>query len=112
MKDPPYLSEPYSEQTADEDEVKKLINFGDDYRAVLGSYSDASSISLKVPLKSHKTRSKSSWHKVRAYEKKLPIYIVDCINIMCMSVTNIPPLHCIICLIFKFIFKTKHNMKL
>lgn len=70
-QDPPYLSEPYSEQTADEDEVKKLINFGDDYRAMLGSYSDASSISLKAPPpKIHRTRSKSSWHKGSSQESR------------------------------------------
>ncbi|XP_035210500.1 uncharacterized protein LOC118184882, partial [Stegodyphus dumicola] len=56
-QDPPYLSEPYSEQTADEDEVRKLISFGDDYRAILGSYSDGSSISVKIP--SHKSRGRS-----------------------------------------------------
>ncbi|XP_054719169.1 uncharacterized protein LOC129228515 [Uloborus diversus] len=57
-QDPPYLSEPYSEQTADEDEVKRLTSFGDDYRAILGSYSDASSSSIRLP-KSHKSRTKT-----------------------------------------------------
>ncbi|CAL1284734.1 unnamed protein product [Larinioides sclopetarius] len=57
-QDPPYLSEPYSEQTVDEDEVRKLISFGDDYRAILDSYSDASSISLRVPhMKHHRKKS-------------------------------------------------------
>lgn len=46
-QDPPYLSEPYSEQTVDEDQVQRLINFGDDYRTVLGSHSDASSINAE-----------------------------------------------------------------
>ncbi|XP_064484153.1 uncharacterized protein LOC135396874 isoform X2 [Ornithodoros turicata] len=44
-QDPPYCSEPYSEQTADEDQVKKLLHFGDDYRAFIGSHSDTSSLS-------------------------------------------------------------------
>ncbi|KAG8181346.1 hypothetical protein JTE90_007754 [Oedothorax gibbosus] len=48
-QDPPYLSEPYSEQTIDEDEVRRLLNFGDDYRATLGSVSDGSSVSLRPP---------------------------------------------------------------
>ncbi|CAN7937429.1 unnamed protein product, partial [Ixodes hexagonus] len=39
-QDPPYFSEPYSEQTADEDQVKKLLDFGDDYWAFIGSPSD------------------------------------------------------------------------
>ncbi|GBL78222.1 hypothetical protein AVEN_42781-2 [Araneus ventricosus] len=56
-QDPPYLSEPYSEQTVDEDEVRKLISFGDDYRAILDSYSDASSISLRVPPLKHRKKS-------------------------------------------------------
>ncbi|XP_055939065.1 uncharacterized protein LOC129968820 isoform X2 [Argiope bruennichi] len=63
-QDPPYLSEPYSEQTVDEDEVRKLISFGDDYRAILDSYSDASSISLRVPPLKHRKKSlaKSNGH--------------------------------------------------
>ncbi|KAH7940507.1 hypothetical protein HPB49_000773 [Dermacentor silvarum] len=44
-QDPPYFSEPYSEQTADEDQVKKLLDFGDDYWAFIGSPSDTSSLS-------------------------------------------------------------------
>ncbi|KAL3242298.1 hypothetical protein MRX96_021339 [Rhipicephalus microplus] len=36
-QDPPYFSEPYSEQTADEDQMKKLLDFGDDYWAFIGS---------------------------------------------------------------------------
>ncbi|KAL1426194.1 hypothetical protein MTO96_018451 [Rhipicephalus appendiculatus] len=44
-QDPPYFSEPYSEQTADEDQMKKLLDFGDDYWAFIGSPSDTSSLS-------------------------------------------------------------------
>ncbi|XP_077522289.1 klarsicht isoform X2 [Amblyomma americanum] len=44
-QDPPYFSEPYSEQTADEDQVKQLLDFGDDYQACFGSPSDTSSLS-------------------------------------------------------------------
>ncbi|KAH7979952.1 hypothetical protein HPB49_012150 [Dermacentor silvarum] len=47
-KDPPYLSEPcftYSEQTAREDQMKKLLDFGDDYWPFIGSPSDSSSLS-------------------------------------------------------------------
>ncbi|XP_076314469.1 uncharacterized protein LOC143226854 isoform X2 [Tachypleus tridentatus] len=54
-QDLPYLSEPVSEFTADEDEVKKLLEFGDDYRAFFGSQSDASSISSCVQSLSQKT---------------------------------------------------------
>ncbi|GIX95473.1 uncharacterized protein CDAR_457561 [Caerostris darwini] len=56
-QDPPYLSEPYSEQTVDEDEVRRVTSFGDDYRAVLGSYSDASSVSLRPPRNKMRTRT-------------------------------------------------------
>ncbi|GFW42023.1 integrase catalytic domain-containing protein [Trichonephila clavipes] len=59
-QDPPYLSEPYSEQTVDEDEVRKLISFGDDYRATLGSYSDASSVSIRLPHPKHRVKTRSS----------------------------------------------------
>lgn len=44
-QDPPYFSEPYSEQALNEEEVRKLIEFGDDYGAYLGCHSDASSFS-------------------------------------------------------------------
>ncbi|GIY94184.1 uncharacterized protein CEXT_647521 [Caerostris extrusa] len=60
-QDPPYLSEPYSEQTVDEDEVRRVTSFGDDYRAVLGSYSDASSVSLRPPR--NKVRTRTSFTK-------------------------------------------------
>ncbi|GFU19874.1 uncharacterized protein NPIL_639142 [Nephila pilipes] len=62
-QDPPYLSEPYSEQTVDEDEVRRLISFGDDYRATLGSYSDASSVSVRLPHPKHRIRTRSSLAK-------------------------------------------------
>ncbi|GFY77795.1 uncharacterized protein TNIN_196871 [Trichonephila inaurata madagascariensis] len=62
-QDPPYLSEPYSEQTVDEDEVRKLISFGDDYRATLGSYSDASSVSMRLPHPKHRVKTRSSLAK-------------------------------------------------
>ncbi|XP_015906896.2 uncharacterized protein [Parasteatoda tepidariorum] len=68
-QDPPYLSEPYSEQTADEDEVRKLINFGDDYWTVLGSYSDVSSVSLKVPPpKHHRSRTRTLIKSADSYK--------------------------------------------
>ncbi|XP_023216383.1 uncharacterized protein LOC111618986 [Centruroides sculpturatus] len=44
-QDPPYFSEPYSEQALNDEEVRKLIEFGDDYGAYLGCHSDASSFS-------------------------------------------------------------------
>lgn len=58
-QDPPYFSEPYSEQTADEDQVKKLLDFGDDYWAFIGSPSDTSSLSGQpLPKRPpHKSRS-------------------------------------------------------
>lgn len=55
-QDPPYFSEPYSEQTADEDQVKKLLDFGDDYWAFIGSPSDDTA-SLGPPKKDLPRRS-------------------------------------------------------
>uniref|UniRef100_T1IPR3 KASH domain-containing protein n=1 Tax=Strigamia maritima TaxID=126957 RepID=T1IPR3_STRMM len=40
----PYLSEPYSENQIDEDLIKRLVNFGDDYSAFIESQSDSISV--------------------------------------------------------------------
>lgn len=37
------MSEAYSEEAADPDQVKKLIDFGDDYRNFIDSQSDCAS---------------------------------------------------------------------
>ena len=44
-QDPLYYSEHYSEKEMDDETMKRLLNFGDDYRSFIGSTSDTSSLS-------------------------------------------------------------------
>ena len=47
-----YVSEAYSEEPVDVDQVKKLTEFGDDYRNYIDSHSDCASVSLTRRFKS------------------------------------------------------------
>lgn len=78
----PYLSEAYSEATVDEDAVRKLTEFGDDYGSAIGQpmrYLDTVD-SGKVKVDHQKSPSKKS--KVNI------IFVKLFINRCCFSIAN------------------------
>ncbi|GIX85478.1 KASH domain-containing protein [Caerostris extrusa] len=67
-QDMPYLSEAYSEATVDEDAIRKLTEFGDDYGSAIGQSmrfldsADACDIKMDAPKSPSKKSSKSHSH--------------------------------------------------
>jgi len=69
-----YVSEAYSEEPVDPDQVKRVTEFGEDYRNYIDSHSDCASSFTKrsYPIFGHSTLTVCSLYIVRDFESHFP----------------------------------------